>query len=98
MSDITKIFIGAFLVNNILLMRFIALCSFFGVSTSMDTSVGMSAAVVFVTMLATWVCWVLWHGVLLPLGLEFLRTAIFILVIAGLVQFVEMFLKKYLRG
>jgi Na+-translocating ferredoxin:NAD+ oxidoreductase subunit A len=98
MSDLTKIFIGAFLVNNILLMRFIALCSFFGVSTSMDTSVGMSAAVVFVTMLATWVCWVLWHALLLPLGLEFLRTAVFILVIAGLVQFVEMFLKKYVRG
>ena len=98
MSDLTKIFIGAFLVNNILLMRFIALCSFFGVSTSMDTSVGMSAAVVFVTMLAAWVCWVLWHGILLPLGLEFLRTAVFILVIAGLVQFVEMFLKKYVRG
>jgi electron transport complex protein RnfA len=96
--ELTKIFIGAFLINNILLMRFIALCSFFGVSTSMETSVGMSAAVVFVTMLATWVCWVLWHALLLPLGLGFLRTAVFILVIAGLVQFVEMFLKKYVRG
>jgi electron transport complex protein RnfA len=96
--ELSKIFIGAFLINNILLMRFIALCSFFGVSTSMETSVGMSAAVVFVTLLATWVCWGLWHALLLPLGLGFLRTAVFILVIAGLVQFVEMFLKKYVRG
>jgi len=96
--NLSKIFIGAFLVNNILLMRFIALCSFFGVTTSINTSVGMSAAVMFVTMLAAWVCWLLWHMVLLPLGLEFLRTAVFILVIAGLVQFVEMYLKKYVRG
>jgi electron transport complex protein RnfA len=96
--NLSKIFIGAFLVNNILLMRFIALCSFFGVTTSINTSVGMSAAVVFVTMLAAWVCWVLWHALLLPLHLEFLRTAVFILVIAGLVQFVEMYLKKYVRG
>ena len=96
--NLSRIFIGAFLVNNILLMRFIALCSFFGVTTSINTSVGMSAAVMFVTMLAAWVCWLLWHMVLLPLGLEFLRTAVFILVIAGLVQFVEMYLKKYVRG
>ena len=96
--NLSRIFIGAFLVNNILLMRFIALCSFFGVTTSIETSVGMSAAVMFVTMLAAWVCWLLWHLVLLPLGLEFLRTAVFILVIAGLVQFVEMYLKKYVRG
>jgi len=94
----TKIFLGAFLVNNILLMRFIALCSFFGVSTSINTSVGMSAAVIFVTLLAAWVSWVLYHALLAPLGLVFLRTAVFILVIAGLVQFVELFLKRYVRA
>ncbi len=93
----TKIFIAAFLVNNILLLRFIALCSFFGVSTSLSTSVGMSAAVIFVMLLAAWVSWALYHALLLPLNLVFLRTAVFILVIAGLVQFVEMFLKKYVR-
>jgi len=93
-----KILLGAFLVNNIILMRFIGLCPFFGVSTSLGTSVGMSAAVVFVMLLATWVCWLLDHALLTPLGLEFLRTAVFILVIAGLVQFVEMVLKKYVRG
>ena len=93
-----KILLGAFLVNNIILMRFIGLCPFFGVSTSLDTSIGMSAAVLFVMMLATWVSWLLYHILLLPLGLVFLRTAVFILVIAGLVQFVEMVLKKYVRG
>lgn len=93
-----KILMGAFLVNNIILMRFIGLCPFFGVSTSLETSVGMSAAVMFVMMLAAWVSWLLYHVLLLPLGLVFLRTAVFILVIAGLVQFVEMVLKKYVRG
>ncbi|MEO0079124.1 MAG: RnfABCDGE type electron transport complex subunit A [candidate division WOR-3 bacterium] len=93
-----RIFFGAFLVNNILLMRFIGLCPFFGVSTSVNTSVGMSAAVLFVMLLAAWVTWLLYHALLLPLGLVFLRTAVFILVIATLVQFVEMFLKKYVRA
>ncbi|MEO0082182.1 MAG: RnfABCDGE type electron transport complex subunit A [candidate division WOR-3 bacterium] len=93
-----QIFMGAFLVNNILLMRFIGLCPFFGVSTSLSTSVGMSAAVLFVMLLAAWVSWLLYHVLLAPLGLVFLRTAVFILVIAGLVQFVEMVLKKYVRA
>jgi electron transport complex protein RnfA len=93
-----KILMGAFLVNNIILMRFLGLCPFFGVSTTVDTSIGMSAAVLFVMTLAAWVSWLLYHVLLLPLGLVFLRTAVFILVIAGLVQFVEMVLKKYMRG
>ena len=93
-----KILMGAFLVNNIILMRFLGVCPFFGVSTTVDTSVGMSAAVLFVMTLAAWVSWLLYHVLLLPLGLVFLRTAVFILVIAGLVQFVEMVLKKYMRG
>lgn len=93
-----QIFIGAFLVNNIILLRFIGLCPFFGVSTSVSTSVGMSAAVLFVMLLASWVSWVLFKLLLFPLGLVFLRTAVFILVIAALVQFVEMFLKKYVRA
>lgn len=93
-----QIFLAAFLVNNIILMRFIGLCPFFGVSTSVSTSIGMSAAVLFVMLLASWVSWVLYHAMLLPLGLVFLRTAVFILVIAALVQFVEMFLKRYIRN
>ncbi len=93
-----KILVGAFLVNNIILMRFIGLCPFFGVSNTVSTSVGMSAAVLFVMLLASWVSWVLYHVLLLPFDLVFLRTAVFILVIAGLVQFVEMVLKKYVRN
>ncbi len=93
-----QIFLAAFLVNNIILMRFIGLCPFFGVSTTVSTSIGMSAAVLFVMLLASWVSWVLYHTLLLPLGLVFLRTAVFILVIAALVQFVEMFLKRYIRN
>lgn len=93
-----KIFIAAFLVNNILLMRYIGLCPFFGVSTAVDTAMGMSAAVFFVMILAAWVTWFLYHFILLPFDLVFLRTAVFILVIAALVQFVEMFLKKSMRA
>ncbi|MEO0094062.1 MAG: RnfABCDGE type electron transport complex subunit A [candidate division WOR-3 bacterium] len=92
------IFLAAFLVNNILLIRYIGLCPFFGVSTSLNTAFGMSAAVLFVMLLAAWVTWLVFHLVLLPLNLVFLRTAAFILVIATLVQFVEMFLKKSYRA
>jgi electron transport complex protein RnfA len=91
------IFLAAFLVNNILLIRYIGLCPFFGVSTSLNTAFGMSAAVMFVMLLAAWVTWFIFHIVLVPLNLIFLRTATFILVIAALVQFVEMFLKKSYR-
>ena len=94
----TQILLGAFLVNNVLLFRFLGLCPFFGVSTAVSTAVGMSAAVMFVMLLASWVTWVLFNTVLAPLGIVFLRTAVFILVIASLVQFVEMFLKKHMRA
>lgn len=92
------IFIAAFIVNNILLMRYIGLCPFFGVSTSLSTAFGMSAAVLFVMLLSTWVTWIIFHYILLPLDLVFLRTAAFILVIAAFVQFVEMFLKKNFKA
>jgi electron transport complex protein RnfA len=82
----------------VLLFRFLGLCPFFGVSTAVSTAVGMSAAVMFVMLLASWVTWILFNAVLAPLGIVFLRTAVFILVIASLVQFVEMFLKKYVRA
>lgn len=93
-NNILLIFIAAFIVNNILLMRYIGLCPFFGVSTNLTTAFGMSAAVLFVMLLATWITWLLFYFILLPLDLVFLRTAAFILVIASLVQFLEMFLKK----
>lgn len=92
------IFLAAFLVNNILLIRYIGLCPFFGVSTSLNTAFGMSAAVLFVMLLAAWVTWFVYHLILIPFNLIFLRTASFILVIAALVQFVEIFLKKSYRA
>jgi len=88
------IFLSAFLINNIVLIRFLALCSFFGVSNKFDTSIGMSMAVTFVMMIASAVTWIAWNFVLLPLHLEFLKTALFILVIAALVQLIEFYLKK----
>ncbi|MDI6641751.1 MAG: RnfABCDGE type electron transport complex subunit A [Elusimicrobiota bacterium] len=90
------IFLSACLINNILLIRFIGLCSFFGLSTNVNNSVGMSIAVTFVTIMASVVSWVVYHLVLIPLNLEFLRTGAFILTIASLVQLEEMFIKKYL--
>lgn len=99
MNEITNyalLFIGAALVYNIVLIRFFALCSFFGVSNRMSSAVGMSFAVIFVMTISTAISWVLWTFVLVPLGIaEFLYIPTFILVIAALVQFEEMFIKKY---
>ncbi|MFA5839893.1 MAG: RnfABCDGE type electron transport complex subunit A [Candidatus Margulisiibacteriota bacterium] len=92
--ELFGIFFAAFLINNILLIRFIALCSFFGVSTKIDTAIGMSSAVVFVMTISSAMSWIVYHAVLSPLHLEFLRTAIFILVIASLVQLEELYMKK----
>lgn len=97
MKDPALIFLGAFLVNNIVLMRFLGLCPFFGVSTAVETATGMGMAVIFVMTLASWITWIVFNVVLLPSNLVFLRTAVFILTIASLVQLVEMFLKKYYR-
>lgn len=89
-----KIFISALLIENVVLMRFLALCPFIGMSSDEDKSVGMGLAVTFVTVLATSVTWPLYHFVLKPLGLEFLQILAFILIIASLVQLVEFYLKK----
>lgn len=92
--ELFGIFFSALLINNILLIRFIALCSFFGVSTGIETSIGMSSAVIFVMTISSMVSWMLYNFILLPFHLEFLRTAAFILVIAALVQLEELYLKK----
>jgi electron transport complex protein RnfA len=95
-TQLALLLVGAALVNNILLTRFIALCSFFGISDNMHTSIGMSLAVIFVMMLASTATWIAYYGMLKPLGVgEFLYIPAFILVIAALVQFVEMYLRKY---
>ncbi len=88
------IFISAIFVNNIILSQFLGICPFLGVSKKIDTSLGMGAAVAFVMTLATIVTWLIQHFVLNPLGLQYLQTLAFILVIASLVQMVEIILKK----
>jgi Na+-translocating ferredoxin:NAD+ oxidoreductase subunit A len=95
LQQFALLLVGGALVNNILLTRFIGLCPFFGVSNSLDTSLGMAGAVVFVMTLATTATWVFWNVLLAPLGVgDFLYIPAFILVIAALVQFVEMYLRK----
>lgn len=96
--ELMKIFLVALLVNNVVLMRFLALCSYVGMTNDVGQSVGMGFAVTFVTVLATAATWPLYHFVLLPLGLEFLQILVFILVIASLVQLVEFYLKKNIPG
>ncbi len=97
-TSLLAIFISSVFVNNIILMRFIGLCSFFGVSNKLSSALGMSAAVFFVMTLATVVSWFIYNLVLLPLGLVYLKIIVFILVIASLVQLVELFLKKNMPG
>ncbi len=98
MSEVQRfffIFLGAALIYNILLIRFIGLCPFFGVSSKIDTSIGMGLAVIFVMTMASSICWVVFNYILVPLGVgEFLYIPAFILVIASLVQFEEMVIKK----
>jgi len=96
--NLFKIFIAALLIDNVVLMRFIALCPFIGMSTDEDKSIGMGLAVVFVTVIATAVTWPIYTFILKPLGLVFLQLLVFILVIASLVQLVEYFLKKSVPG
>ena len=96
--NLFKIFLTAFLIDNVVLMRFIALCPFIGMSTDEEKSVGMGLAVTFVTVLATCVTWPIYKFILEPTGLVFLQLLFFILVIASLVQLVEFYLKKSVPG
>ncbi len=96
--DLMKILLVTILVNNIILMRFIALCSYIGMTNDVGQSIGMGFAVTFVTVMATAVTWPLYHFVLVPLHLQFLQILVFILVIASLVQLVEFYLKKNIPG
>ncbi len=94
LTNILSIALGAILIDNFIFSQFLGCCPFLGCSNKVDTAAGMGIAVVFVMGLASAICWVVDTYVLVPLGLEFLETLAFILVIAALVQFVEMFLKK----
>ena len=95
--DFTSLFsiaLGAILVNNFIFSQFLGICPFMGVSKKVDTALGMGMAVIFVMGVASAVCWPINEYLLVPFGLEFMQTIAYILVIAALVQFVEMFLKK----
>lgn len=96
MKELILVIVGAALVNNIILSQFQGLCPFLGVSKKVDTSLGMGGAVVFVIVLASMVTNLIYTFVLVPFEVEYLQTIAFILVIAALVQFVEMFLKKFM--
>ncbi|MBQ9530191.1 MAG: electron transport complex subunit RsxA, partial [Bacteroidales bacterium] len=91
---ILLILVSAIFVNNIVLSQFLGICPFLGVSKQVNTAVGMSLAVTFVMALATCVTWLLQYYVLMPLNMVYMQTVTFILVIAGLVQMVEIILKK----
>ena len=88
------IFISAIFVNNVVLSQFLGICPFLGVSKKLDTAMGMGGAVTFVLKLSTFVTWLLQTYILNPFGLQYLQTLAFILVIAALVQMVEIILKK----
>ncbi len=93
-AHLLLILFSAMIANNIVLIRFLGLCPFFGVSNKVETSISMGLAVLFVMVLATTVSWSIYYYILMPLDLVFLRTVFFILVIASLVQLVEIFMKK----
>jgi electron transport complex protein RnfA len=94
MKEMILILIGSALVNNVVLSQFLGLCPFLGVSKKTKTAASMGAAVIFVIMIASAVTFAVHYMVLVPLGMEYMQTIVFILVIAALVQMIEMMLKK----
>lgn len=97
MVECMLIAVAAALVNNVVLSQFLGLCPFLGVSKKTDTAAGMGAAVIFVILIASSVTYGIYYAILAPFHLEYLQTIVFILVIAALVQLVEMILKKYVK-
>ena len=95
-AGIIMLVITTILANNVVLSQFLGICSFLGVSQKSETAAGMGGALTFVLTLSSLVCGILYHLVLVPFGLEYLKTIVFIAIVAALVQFVEMFLKKYI--
>jgi len=93
-SELVAIFFSMALVNNMVLVKFLGLCPFFGVSKKLSSAVSMGVAVMLVMLVASAVTWPLFHLLLVPSGVEFMRTVIFILVIASLVQIIEMAIKR----
>ncbi|MCI9611624.1 MAG: RnfABCDGE type electron transport complex subunit A [Eubacterium sp.] len=98
MTELILTAIGAAIVNNVVLSQFLGICPFLGVSKKVDTAAGMGAAVIFVTSLAAFVTGMIYKFILAPADVTYLQTIVFIVVIAALVQFVEMFLKKFMHS
>ena len=96
MKELLIILVSSAIVHNVVLSQFLGLCPFFGVSKKTETAVGMGGALVFVITLSSFVTGLIYKFILVPSGMEYLQTIVFILVIASLVQFVEMFMKKYM--
>lgn len=96
--DLLIILVGSSLVSNVVLSQFLGLCPFLGVSKKVNTAAGMGIAVIFVITLSSAVAGVIYKYILTPLHMEYMQTIVFILVIAALVQFVEMFLKRFMVG
>jgi electron transport complex protein RnfA len=94
MRELLMIAVGTALINNVVLSQFLGLCAFLGVSKKMNTAAGMGGAVIFVITISSFITALIYKFLLLPLNVTYLQTIVFILVIAALVQFVEMFLKK----
>ena len=94
MRELLMIAVGTAFINNVVLSQFLGLCAFLGVSKKMDTAAGMGGAVIFVITISSFVTALIYKFLLLPLNVTYLQTIVFILVIAALVQYVEMFLKK----
>ena len=94
MGDLFKILLSTILVNNYVFAKFLGICPFLGVSSKTETATGMGIAVTFVVLMASLITYFLYHKVLVPFEIEYLQTIVFILVIASLVQFVEMAIKK----
>ncbi|MBE6611011.1 MAG: electron transport complex subunit RsxA [Ruminococcaceae bacterium] len=93
--NILLLMLSAVLVENYIFSKFLGICPFLGVSEKPDTALGMGFAVMFVMTLSSAATWAVYHGILVPFHLEFLETIAFILIIASLVQFIEMFLRKF---
>lgn len=94
MKELLLIAVGSAFVNNVVLSQFLGICPFLGVSKNVKTAAGMGSAVIFVITISSFITGVIYRFLLVPAGFEYLQTIVFILVIAALVQFVEMFLKK----
>ena len=94
MKELLIILVSSAIVNNVVLSQFLGLCPFLGVSKSVETAAGMGGAIIFVITLSSFVTGIIYNAILVPTNLTYLQTIVFILLIAALVQFVEMFLKK----